>query len=113
MPFQKGRSGNPAGKPKGPNKVTKDIRTITQALFDAAYWKGVKARLDAGTLNPAIEMRLLAYANGEPKKVLAIEGEIGIRDKRRVLTQIPDSVISSLVAQDAFEETTSDDGPVN
>jgi hypothetical protein len=111
--FTKGKSGNPAGRKRGESKVTRDVRALAQALFDAAYWKRTKERLDAGELNPAIEGKLLAYAYGEPKKTVTIDGEIGIREKRRVLTQIPDAIVAQIAAQDAFEETETGDGLVN
>jgi hypothetical protein len=112
--FRKGEVNNPKGRPKGtPNRVTQDVRSLAQKLFDVAYWKRTKERLDAGELNPAIEGKLLAYAYGEPKKTLTIDGEIGIREKRRVLTQIPDHVVAAIAAQEQFEDTDSSDETVN
>jgi hypothetical protein len=112
--FKKGVCANPAGRPKGAeNKVSRDVRALAQKLFDAAYWKRTKQRLDAGELNPAIEGKLLAYAYGEPKKTVTIDGEIGIREKRRVLTQIPDHVVAAIAAQEQFEATDSSDETVN
>jgi hypothetical protein len=114
MPFKPGDRGNPAGRPKGSeNKATRDIRLLAQNLFDADYWKATKKALKARTLNPMIEKVLLGYAYGEPKKTLTLEGEIGIREKRRVLTQIPDAVVAQIAAQDAFETTEAGDGLVN
>jgi hypothetical protein len=34
VPFKKGQSGNPNGKPPGPNKATKDARTAIAAFVD-------------------------------------------------------------------------------
>jgi hypothetical protein len=68
MPFVKGRSGNPGGRPKGrPNQVTQEIRALAGALFDRDYWQRVRSQLREGTLHPSIEARLLAYAYGEPR----------------------------------------------
>ena len=67
MPFVKGQSGNPGGRPKGrPNSATVEIRALAQSLFDKHYWDRVRAQLAAGTLHPSIEAKLLAYAYGEP-----------------------------------------------
>jgi hypothetical protein len=69
MPFKKGQSGNPKGKPKGiPDRVSQEARELARKLFDSAYWKATGERLKAGTLSPAIESKLLAYAYGEPKQ---------------------------------------------
>ncbi len=35
MPFEKGKSGNPNGKPKGPNKTTKEIREAYQSFVES------------------------------------------------------------------------------
>jgi hypothetical protein len=114
MPFKKGQSGNKHGRPRGvQNRTTKDVRSLAQALFDTAYWARTKVLLANDTLHPAIHRALLAYAYGEPKKTLTVEGEIGIREKRRVLTQLPDDVVARIAAQAAFEDASADDGPVN
>jgi hypothetical protein len=69
MPFPKGISGNPGGRPKGrPNNATVEIRALAQSLFDKTYWERVRARLIEGTLHPSIEAKLLEYAYGEPKQ---------------------------------------------
>lgn len=97
MAFQKGQSGNPNGRQKGTeNKVTRDIRALAQALLDEKYWKRTKKRLDAGKLNPILEKTIWAYAHGEPKKTLRIEGEVGVLEKRGVLQQIPDDVLARI-----------------
>ncbi len=86
------------------NKVTRDVRELAGRLFDAAYWARTKKQLNAGKLHPAIHAKLLAYAYGEPKKTVKVEGEIGIREKRSVLRQLPDGVLATLAAQ-ADEES--------
>ena len=69
MPFAKGQSGNPGGRPKGrQNNVTTEIRALAQSLFDKSYWERVRAQLIEGTLHPSIEAKLLAYAYGEPNQ---------------------------------------------
>lgn len=107
MPFTKGQSGNPHGRGRGSiNKVTRDVRNLAQALFDPAYWKLKKQQIIEGKCHPAIERTLLAYAYGEPKKTLKLEGEIGVKDKRSVLEQLPDDVVAALAAQAALESET-------
>jgi len=85
------------GRPQGvPNRVTKDVRNLARALFDAAYWKRTKERLQAGRMHPAIEKVLLAYAYGEPKKTVRIEGDVSVQDKRSLLERMPDAMIAEL-----------------
>jgi hypothetical protein len=85
------------GRPRGvENKVTRDVRELAQRLFDAAYWTRTKKQLGAGKLHPAIHAKLLAYAYGEPKKTVRLEGEIGIREKRSVLKRLPEDVLQTL-----------------
>lgn len=65
------------GRVRGtPNKITAEIRLAAQRLFDAAYFTAVKTRLDIGTLAPAVECKLLAYAYGEPRQSLTVDGQL-------------------------------------
>lgn len=73
MRFQKGEGGRPKGVP---NKVTREIRALAQALFDEAYWEQTRRRLLAGRLPPVVEAKLLAYAFGEPKQQLEHSGAL-------------------------------------
>ena len=102
MAFKKGEGGRPVG---AENKATRDVRELARGLFDAAYWKRTKKRMTAGKLNPLIEKTLLAYAYGEPKKTVRLEGEVGVREKRAVLAQIPDDVLQSIEASAALAFT--------
>lgn len=96
------------GRPKGSlNKTTSAIRRLSTRLFDKPYWEAIKARLITGKVAPAVEVRLLAYAYGEPTKVLSLEGAVTVEDKRSVLAQLPDDVVRNLLAQEAFEDTDS------
>lgn len=77
MPFKKGRSGNPKGKPRGAvNHATREIRDVTRQLFDDAYFANVRVRLSEGTLPAAVECRLLAYAYGEPKQSIELDANL-------------------------------------
>ena len=61
------------GRAKGTlNKVTVEIRELSQALFDAEYWDRTRARVLSGKIAPAIESKLLAYAYGEPKQTIDV-----------------------------------------
>src|SRR3990167_11399973 len=65
------RGGRTAGTP---NKVTKEIREVTQALFDERYWNLTRQRVLDGKIAPAIESKLLAYAYGEPRQTIDVPG---------------------------------------
>lgn len=68
------------GRPKGtPNKATAEIRALAQALFDQDYWQRCKQRLQSGRIAPAVESKLLAYAYGEPKQSVSVEGAVSVR----------------------------------
>lgn len=94
-PFDGSRPG-PGRPPGSENKITRQIREITEGLFDAKYWKGVRERLAAGKLHPAIELKLLAYRYGEPPKVVKVQGAVTVEDKRPVLRQLPADVLEAL-----------------
>lgn len=79
------KTGNPqnlrkgGGRPKGvPNKVSREIRELAGALFDAAYWERCRARLLSGRIAPAVEAKLLAYAYGEPKQQVELSGNVNV-----------------------------------
>lgn len=76
MAFKKGEGGRPKG---AENKVTREIRDVTEGLFDAAYWAQMKQRLRTGRVAPAVEAKLLAYRYGEPRQHVDVQGEVNIR----------------------------------
>ena len=57
-----------------PNKTTREIREVTQALFDERYWALTRQRVLDGKVAPAIESKLLAYAYGEPRQTIDVPG---------------------------------------
>jgi hypothetical protein len=92
IPFRKGQSGNPKGRQKGvPNKATKEIRELARALFDEAYWKRVKARIDSGDLPPALEQTFLAYGYGKPKETVEVSGPDGAPIESVVQFYVPEN----------------------
>jgi hypothetical protein len=50
----------------------------------------------------------LAYAYGEPKKTVTFEGEVGVREKRGILRDLPDEVVQQLAARAAFQAVDDD-----
>lgn len=91
MPAAKGTRPPNAGKgrPKGvPNKVTRAINEITLGLFDDAYWLYTYKRLNEGKLPPQIEAKLLAYAYGEPKQTVGIEGSLTMDLAKKVIHEL-------------------------
>jgi hypothetical protein len=93
------------GRPPGSvNKITRQIRDITEGLFDTTYWKNIRKRLHAGELHPAIEIRLLAYRYGEPPKVVKVSGSVSVEDKRPVLRQLPAEVLDAIDVEPAEAE---------
>jgi hypothetical protein len=80
------------------NHTTIEARELCRNLFDKEYWDALKARLLKGKVHPRVEMRLLAYAFGEPAKVLTVQGGVTVEDKRRALRHIPTDVLERALA---------------
>ena len=77
--FQPGASGNPQGRPPGPNKTTVEMRGLAQRLVGSrSYRKQLRERLIAGTLPPLLERELWHYAYGKPVEHLAVSGPTGL-----------------------------------
>lgn len=98
MPWQKGQSGNPGGRPKGLKEVQEAAREHTEAaiktLVDIAKdpEKGASARVAAAEA-------ILDRGWGKAQQKIEVEGMSGL----------PDHVISALLAAcDALESVGSD-----
>jgi|SRR5215510_8977899 len=57
MPSRKGK----------PNKITREVRAVSQKLFCPAFWKATQKRMIEGKEPPQIVLALLAYAYGKPR----------------------------------------------
>jgi hypothetical protein len=104
MPFVKGKSGNPGGRPKGrQNTATLEIKVLTRNLFDHAYWQRIRAQLRDGSLHPSIEARLLAYAYGEPRAHDAAGPRIAISVGFLEAPDRPGEVVEAIGAGTTFQ----------
>lgn len=89
MPRPSFAKGNPGRKAGTQNKATVEARVMAQKLLDPTYWEGLRERLRRGKLAPAIEVKLLAYAYGEPKQTVDVDGDLTLRLPKIVHKLIP------------------------
>ena len=74
MPFQKGVSGNPTGRPKGSgNKSTAEIKAFAEKVLTSQEWQANVYRRMLDGKAPHIETYLLQLYAGKPKDTVAIE----------------------------------------
>jgi hypothetical protein len=94
MGFAKGQGGRPKG---ATNKVTTEIKELATKLFTPKYWQTLKEKLEAGTLHPSIEAKMLAYAYGEPKQDKSTDGRIivnvGFLGHPNTVAELPHTVV--------------------
>ena len=66
--------GGSAGRPLGtPNKATREVRAFCQQLVaDPEYRAGLQRRWREGSLPPALEQMIWAYAIGKPPQALQV-----------------------------------------
>jgi hypothetical protein len=62
-----------------PNKISREIRELAQALFDDAYWARKRMEIHGGRCHPSIEAKLLSYAYGEPKQQVELQGDVNVQ----------------------------------
>ena len=109
--FQRGVSGNAAGRPAGLSKVPLEASAelleghrLTKRLFDSKYWDRKYIELHNGTCNPKIEALLLGYMLGPMPKEPLRRVQVAVR--RGALSQLKDT----LRQERTTEERTSKAG---
>lgn len=107
MPFQKGKSGNPRGRPKGaPNKLTTDMRAVFKALVEGEF-EDLRAALHEVRFGIEIEKQteqgtVVGRLNADPKGYLETIGKLAefcIPKLARTETGIADASDEELLAE--------------
>lgn len=98
--WQKGTSGNPAGRPPGhPNFASVDVKQLARELvLSPDYRKRLRARLHAGELHGSVETTLWHYAFGKPVQSFELHAE---RPRPLVVEIISDADARGAVSESA------------
>lgn len=75
MPWKKGQSGNPKGKPRVVKDITILARQHAQECVDALLEIVSGAKGDEGSARVAAAKVLLAYGFGQPPESLTVSGD--------------------------------------
>lgn len=88
MPFKKGQSGNPGGRPKKDSELTELAREHTVAAIDKlAYW----LRSDDARASVSAAQALLDRGWGKPRQAIeaSIDGQLIVKVLERARTNTP------------------------
>jgi hypothetical protein len=78
VPFKPGKSGNPAGRPKGAeNKATREFKEWAEQFFTSQQWRASAQKRMLQGKAPHLESYALALLCGRPKESHEHSGEGG------------------------------------
>jgi hypothetical protein len=92
MPFQKGQSGNPDGRPPGSeNKVRKTMRELAERiLLNPKVQDRLEKLAEQGKLSPRFMIELGHYLSGDPPKTIHVEKVQSDPERRAALKLMPE-----------------------